>query len=62
MRTYEDYERNGPRFEAKFSSTCTIDRSHKIRKKDTVSHVRLKENPLIPIQGIACSSCIMFMD
>lgn len=61
MRTWDDYERDSPKFEALFSGRCTIDRNHKIRKGDEVSRVKLKDNPLIPIPGVACKSCVILM-
>jgi len=62
MRTYEDYKIVGEVFQAKFDGRCAIDIMHKIRRKDLVAFVELKENPHIVVERPACKSCVGVMD
>lgn len=62
MRTYEDYKIKGDVFQSKFDSRCCIDSRHRIRRRDKIAFVELKDNPHITIEGPACSSCIEIMD
>jgi hypothetical protein len=45
-------------FEAQFRGHCTIDREHEYRRGQKVGRVRHASNPMLPIQGVACSNCI----
>lgn len=55
---FDQYERIGRLFESGFRSHCLIDYDHPIRKGDKVSKVQRAANPMIPISGVICSSCI----
>lgn len=45
-------------FPARYNGECTIVNEHKIKKRDRIGRVRLIENPLLPIPGYACESCV----
>lgn len=44
-------------FPSQFSGWCTIEDSHRIRKGDRVSKIRLADNPMVSIPGVACAMC-----
>lgn len=44
-------------FPSQFGGYCTLNDSHRIRKGDRVSKLRLADNPLISVPGVACSLC-----
>jgi hypothetical protein len=45
------------KFQAQFPGFCTIERSHKVKRGDWVSKVQFADNPMVPIQGVACKRC-----
>jgi len=57
----EEFEIVGHTFEAQFSGTCTIDRSHEIRRKDRVAKVQRADNPMLPVSGVACKNCVRLL-
>lgn len=44
-------------FPSQFAGTCNIDDRHRIRKGDRVGKLRLSDNPMVPIPGVACKYC-----
>lgn len=45
-------------FLALYSGSCAIDNRHDVRRGSRVGRIRAIANPLIPIPGVACSSCV----
>lgn len=52
-----DYERIGRIFDAQYPGRCVFDYDHRVKLRDSVSKVRLRENPFLPISGVACKAC-----
>lgn len=52
------YEVTGRPFEARFPGRCTLDDEHTIRRGDLVAYVRHADNPMLPVPGVACASCV----
>lgn len=52
-----DFEVTGT-FPAIYSGECTLDNRHRVKRGDRVGKVRDVANPLIPVPGVACESCI----
>lgn len=48
-------------FNALYTGSCTLDNRHDIRRGTRVGKVRQIDNPLIPIPGVACASCVKFL-
>lgn len=57
----EDYEILGRIFEAKFAGHCTIEYDHRIRRGDSVARVQRADNPMLPVAGVACASCVKIL-
>lgn len=53
-----EYEVKGRPFDARFPGRCTIDYDHQIRKGDLVAYVQRADNPMMPVQGVACQACV----
>lgn len=58
VNTTEEYEVVGRAFDAQYSGRCTLDYDHQIRRGDLVARVRHADNPMLPVQGVACSACV----
>ena len=56
-----EYELIGRWFHAQFPGHCAIDWEHLIRKGDKVSRIQHADNPMLPIQGVACKSCVILL-
>lgn len=48
-------------FDAQFPGVCTIDRDHRIKRGMRVARIQRADNPMIPISGVACSSCLKML-
>lgn len=46
-------------FPSQFAGYCTLVDIHRIRKGDRVAKIRLADNPLISIPGVACGICAL---
>jgi len=55
------FEVVGRAFEAKYKGHCTINYDHKIKMGSRVARVQRKDNPMIPVSGVACSECIRML-
>lgn len=55
---YDRYEIVGRTFESQFSGRCTLDPEHKIKRGQRVARVQRKDNPMLPVGGVACRLCI----
>jgi hypothetical protein len=53
----EIYETTGPLIDAQWSGRCAVNRDHRIKRGDTVSKIQYKDNPILPVSGVACKSC-----
>lgn len=49
-------------FDAQFNGVCTIDREHKVKRGTRVGRVQRADNPMIPVQGVACASCVKLLN
>ena len=56
----EDYEITAT-FDAKFNSVCLINEDHRIRRGDKVAFVQHADNPMIPVRGVVCASCVKIL-
>lgn len=54
-----DFERSSPIFLSQFGGTCVLDRGHRIKKGDKVCKVQHADNPLVPVSGVACTTCTL---
>ena len=54
----EHFEISSAVFEAQYSGRCTINHSHKIKRGERVARVQFSDNPMVPVPGVACYSCI----
>lgn len=54
----EDYTLAGRTFTAMYSGRCAIDPDHTVRRGDTVAYVKLVDNPMLPVPGVACAACV----
>lgn len=54
---YDRYEIDGRIFEAVYPGRCTIDSEHKIKRGDRVAKLTRKDNPMLPVPGVACKLC-----
>lgn len=45
-------------FATQWAQSCTIDRSHRIKRGDMVGKVKRTDNPFIVVPGVACESCV----
>jgi len=57
----EKYEAIGGLIDAGWSGVCAIDPSHRIKRKDLVTKIQLKDNPILPISGVACKYCTQIL-
>ena len=57
-----EFEAVGRRFQARYSGSCTINYGHSIRRGDWVTRVQRADNPMIPVSGVACTSCTRSID
>lgn len=48
-------------FEAKYHGVCTIDSAHKVKRGDRVAVVQRADNPMLPVKGVACRSCVSIL-
>ncbi len=48
-------------FEAKFHGVCTIEPAHKVKRGDRVAVVQRADNPMLPVKGVACKSCVSIL-
>jgi hypothetical protein len=48
-------------FPAQYSGFCTVDRAHKIKRGDIVAVVQRADNPMLPVKGVACRSCVSIL-
>lgn len=48
-------------FPAKYAGVCTIEPAHKIRRGDIVAIVQRADNPMLPVKGVACRSCVSIL-
>lgn len=55
------FEVVGRAFEAKYKGHCTINYDHKIKMGSRVAKIQRKDNPMIPVSGVACSECIRML-
>ncbi len=55
------FEVVGRAFEAKYKGYCAINYDHKIKLGQRVARVQRKDNPMIPVSGVACSECIRIL-
>jgi hypothetical protein len=46
-------------FDAQFHGWCNIDSEHRIKKGSKVARVQHADNPLLPVPGVACATCIL---
>jgi hypothetical protein len=56
-----EFEVIGRAFEAKYRGHCTLDYDHKIKMGSRVARVQRRDNPMIPVAGVACSECIRML-
>jgi hypothetical protein len=56
-----EYELIGRWFNAGFPSHCAIDWEHVIRRNDKVSRVQRADNPMLPVSGVVCTSCMKML-
>jgi hypothetical protein len=52
-----EYEMIGRRFQAQYGGVCTINMDHIVKRQDWVSKVQFADNPMLPVSGVACTSC-----
>lgn len=45
-------------FPAHYNGECTISNAHRIKKGDRIGRVRQINNPILPVPGYACASCV----
>lgn len=57
LEIWERYELVGGTFEARYPARCTLDYEHKIKRGDRVAKIQRKDNPMLPVPGIACKNC-----
>lgn len=57
----DSFEVLGRPFDAQFPGRCTIDYDHNIRRGDLVARVQRADNPMLPVQGVACSACVRIL-
>jgi hypothetical protein len=55
------YEVIGRAFETKYKGHCTLNYDHKIKMGSRVARVQRRDNPMIPVPGVACSDCIRML-
>lgn len=55
------FEVVGRAFESKYKGHCTLNYDHKIKMGSRVARVQRKDNPMIPVTGVACSDCIRIL-
>lgn len=48
-------------FPAQYNGFCTIERAHKIKRGDIVAVVQRADNPMLPVKGVACRSCVSIL-
>jgi len=48
-------------FPAQYHGFCTIERAHKIKRGDIVAVVQRADNPMLPVKGVACRSCVSIL-
>ncbi len=53
----EKYEIDGRPFDAVYKGVCTFDREHVIKRGDKVAKIIRKDNPMLPVPGVACKRC-----
>jgi hypothetical protein len=46
-------------FPSQFGGYCNLVDVHKIRKGDKVAKIRLADNPMVSIPGVACTICAL---
>lgn len=57
----EEFEVLSRSFEAQFPGRCTLDYDHVIKRGDLIARVRHADNPMQPVQGVACSKCVKML-
>jgi hypothetical protein len=61
MKERPSYEIVGKVWESQFPGHCTVEYEHKIRRGDQVARVRRADNPMLPVGGVACTTCIKLL-
>lgn len=56
-----EYELIGRWFHAQFPGHCAVDWEHLIRRGEKVQRVQRADNPMLPVQGVACPSCVKML-
>ena len=51
------FEIVGRAFTASYRGNCTINYGHVIKRGNLVSKIQRKDNPFMPVSGVACTEC-----
>ena len=59
--TEDFYERISKPFLSTFSGRCAVDNTHIVKKNTWVARVQRADNPMLPVTGVACATCVKML-